>query len=69
MLTDGAIGDPESVVGLIKKHNHNVRFHAFGIGSGASTYLVKETAKSGYGISHMVGDNDTTLNAKVIESL
>ena len=69
LLTDGAVGNPEGVIDLVKKNNHNVRFHAFGVGSGASTYLVKETAKAGFGTSHMVQDNDTTLNAKVIESL
>lgn len=66
MLTDGAIGNADQVINLIKKNNHNTRLHTFGIGSGASTYLVKETAKAGLGRSHLVPDNDPSLNEKVI---
>lgn len=69
LLTDGAINSPKEVVSLIKKYNNNTRVHTFGIGSGASTYLVKETAKAGLGGSYFVQDNDSTLNAKVIQAL
>lgn len=57
------------MINLIRKNNYNTRLHTFGIGSGASTYLVKETAKAGLGKSHLVPDNDTTLNEKVIQTL
>lgn len=69
MLTDGAVGAPEEVVQYINKNNFNTRFHAFGIGDGASTYLINESAKAGLGKSYMVPDGDTTLNSKVISAL
>ena len=69
LLTDGAISSPEEVVELIRNHNFSTRFHTFGVGSGASTFLVNETAKAGCGSSHIVQDGDPSLKAKVIESL
>jgi len=69
MLTDGAVGSPEDVVQFITKSNFNTRFHAFGIGDGASTYLINESAKAGLGKSYMVPDGDTSLNSKVISAL
>lgn len=69
MLTDGAIGNTEDVVKLIDWNSHTSRLHTFGIGSGASSYLVKETARAGKGKSYLVPDQDPSLNSKVIQTL
>lgn len=69
LITDGAVGQPENVVQYISKNNHNTWFHAFGIGNGASTYLINESAKAGLGKSFMIPDGDASLNSKVISAL
>lgn len=69
VLTDGDISDTESVLSKIREFNHQTRVHSFGIGSGASAYLVKEIAKEGKGSSTLVADNDPNLKAKVIKTL
>ena len=69
MLTDGDITDTDSVLYKIKQFNHHTRVHSFGIGSGASVYLVKEIAKEGKGSSTLIADNDPHLKAKVIKAL
>ena len=69
LLTDGAIINTDEVVSKIKKFNYSTRVHTFGIGSGASAYLVKETAKAGLGTSAMIADNDPIMNEKVIQAL
>ena len=51
------------------KFNYSTRVHTFGIGSGASAYLVKETAKAGLGTSAMIADNDPKIKEKVIQAL
>ncbi len=42
LLTDGAVGNTSQVIDLIKTNSENNKVHTFGIGSGASTELVKE---------------------------
>lgn len=69
LLTDGSISQPENVVNMIKENNHIARVHTFGIGSGASSYLIEEGAKAGLGLSFMVPDDDPSLNSKVIQAL
>ena len=69
LLTDGAVGNTEQVVAKIRENNHSTRVHTFGIGSGASRYLVKETAKAGLGTSAMIPDGDKSLSEKVIKAL
>ena len=69
LLTDGAIGNTDEVVSKIRKFNYSTRVHTFGIGSGASAYLVKETAKAGLGTSAMIADNDPKIKEKVIQAL
>jgi hypothetical protein len=68
-LTDGCISDTEKVLNIIREANHQTRVHSFGIGSGASIYLVKEIAKEGKGSSTLVADEDPNLKAKVIKTL
>lgn len=69
LLTDGAISETQSVIDLISQNSHTAWVHTFGIGSGASSYLVTESARVGNGVSYMIHDNDPTLNAKVISTL
>jgi von Willebrand factor A domain-containing protein 5 len=69
LLTDGSIFDVEKVLEIIQKHNIHTRIHSFGIGSGASKYLVNEIANNGLGSATIVADNDPQINAKVIRAL
>ena len=69
ILTDGDISDKEVVLNIIKGFSHKTRVHSFGIGSGASIYLIKEIAKEGKGLSTLVEDNDENLYAKIIKAL
>ena len=69
VLTDGGVSNTNSVLSKIKEFNHHTRVHSFGIGSGASIYLVKEIAKEGKGSSTLIADNDPHLKAKVIKAL
>ncbi len=43
--------------------------HSFGVGSGCSKYLVKETAKAGRGSYSFVDEKSDNLKAKVITAL
>ena len=69
VLTDGAISNTQQVLDIIEKHNHETRVHSFGIGSGASKYLVNEIAHSGKGTATHIADGDKQINAKVIRAL
>ena len=69
VLTDGDISDTQRVLDKVKEFNHHTRVHSFGIGSGASIYLVKELAKEGRGSSTLIADNDPQMKAKVIRTL
>lgn len=42
LITDGAVSNPDALVELILKNNEQFTVHAFGIGDGASTSLVKD---------------------------
>ena len=69
ILTDGGISNTESLLTKIEESNNHTRIHSFGIGSGASIYLVKEIAKAGKGTSTIIPDNDKHLASKVINAL
>lgn len=69
VLTDGGIFDTQKVLEKIRECNNYSRVHSFGIGSGASAYLVKEMAKEGKGSSTIIGDRDPHLKTKVIRAL
>jgi von Willebrand factor A domain-containing protein 5 len=69
LLTDGQVMDPQTVIKLIEKNNSKARVYSFGIGSDVSEYLVKESAKAGKGSYAFIGDNDDSLNEKVIKAL
>ncbi|CAI2383543.1 unnamed protein product [Moneuplotes crassus] len=69
VLTDGAIRDTDPVMKIVKENNHSARVHSFGIGNGASKYLVKELSKVGLGTCQLIADQDSKIKGKVIQAL
>ena len=69
LLTDGTVSSPQAVVNLIFKNRESARVHSFGIGSEASKYLVKESAKAGKGTYAFIGNKNDDLSEKVIKAL
>ncbi len=68
LLTDGAVGNTQQIVDLIKKNRIKCHVHTFGIGSGASTELIKNCALAGHGhYSFIINVNE--IEQKVIETL
>ncbi len=41
LLTDGDVGNPDSVISIARKNSKNCRTFTIGVGSGASPYLVR----------------------------
>ncbi len=68
LLTDGDVTNADQVINLVRENNKNARTFSIGIGSGCSTYLVKETAKAGFGVHEIVHSNDQVIG-KVISLL
>ncbi|XP_046842399.1 von Willebrand factor A domain-containing protein 5A-like [Xenia sp. Carnegie-2017] len=68
VLTDGSIGNTDSVIQLVKKNSNNSRCFSFGIGSGASTTLVKGIAQAGKGAAEFIISGER-MQPKVIRSL
>jgi hypothetical protein len=69
ILTDGSISNTERLFEYIEDNCSTTRIHSFGIGSGASRYLVEGIANKGKGTATMVQDEDQNLNEKVIRAL
>ncbi|CAB4011146.1 Hypothetical predicted protein [Paramuricea clavata] len=68
VLTDGSIGNTESVIKLVAKNSNDSRCFSFGIGSGASSTLVKGIAEAGMGAAEFITSGER-MQAKVIRSL
>lgn len=70
LLTDGAVSDTSAVVSLIDKFAlaTNSRVHTLGVGSGASTELIKESANAGGGCFHFIA-NANEIEERVITAL
>ncbi|KAL9954847.1 hypothetical protein ACROYT_G042429 [Oculina patagonica] len=69
LLTDGEVGNTQQVINLVQKHSNNARCFTFGIGSGASTALVKGVARAGKGTAEFVTAQEDRLQSKVIKTL
>ena len=69
LITDGSVGNANSVIDLIHQNVERAKCHSFGIGSGASSYLVKQAAIAGKGTYQFISDGEQNMNSKVIESL
>lgn len=58
LLTDGDVGNPDSVISLAKMNSKNCRTFTIGVGNGASPYLVREIAKHGRGKYEIILNNE-----------
>ena len=65
MLTDGDVSNPDSVISLARKNSKSCRTYTIGVGSGASSYLVREIAKHGRG-KHIMIKESNMIAEKVI---
>ncbi|XP_028392751.1 von Willebrand factor A domain-containing protein 5A-like isoform X2 [Dendronephthya gigantea] len=68
VLTDGSVSNTESVIKLVANNSTNSRCFSFGIGSGASSTLVKGIAEAGKGAAEFITSGER-MQAKVIRSL
>ena len=68
LLTDGAVSNTQEILSLIRDHRDRCRVHTFGIGSGASTELIKDCAKAGQGHFTFI-DDLKEIERKVMDSL
>ena len=69
MLTDGAVSNPEEVIGYVRENRMNARHYSFGMGSGCDRKLVNNFAKAGRGTATTVSDGSQDLNGKVVTAL
>ena len=68
MLTDGAVNNTELVVDFIRDNRDFWKVHTFGIGSGVSTDLVKQSAVAGGGHYFFI-KHAQDIEKKVMEAL
>ncbi|KAM9318861.1 von Willebrand factor A domain-containing protein 5A-like [Pholidichthys leucotaenia] len=68
VFTDGAVGDTNQVIDLVKKNSSSHKCFSFGIGNGASADLINGMAKEGGGQAQFVTETDS-LEPKVMQSL
>jgi Ca-activated chloride channel family protein len=71
LITDGEVANPDEVIQLVNssvEKNPSLRFFTFGIGYGASHYLVKGIARAGRGKCEMVMPGEK-IQPKVLRQL
>uniref|UniRef100_A0A672HXG0 von Willebrand factor A domain-containing protein 5A-like n=1 Tax=Salarias fasciatus TaxID=181472 RepID=A0A672HXG0_SALFA len=68
VFTDGEMGNPKEVIGLVKKNSGSHRCFAFGIGEGASSALINGLAEEGGGHAQFITGSDR-MQPKVMQSL
>jgi Ca-activated chloride channel family protein len=54
LLTDGEVSNPDEVIRMVSSARERMRVFSFGIGYGASHYLVRGAARAGRGASEMI---------------
>ena len=71
LLTDGQVGNAQSVVNQAKFGNDSIRTHTFGIGEGCDQFMVVNVAQAGRGSHSMIlsDKQGSELNSKVITAL
>ncbi len=64
-LTDGYIGNEQTVLELVEKMRGAARLYAFGVGAGVNRYLLEELARVGHGFARYFdpGKDDETMTA------
>ncbi|XP_050690301.1 von Willebrand factor A domain-containing protein 5A-like isoform X2 [Eriocheir sinensis] len=65
LITDGEVWNVSEVCQLVRRHAHETRLFSIGVGHGASTALVRGTARAGRGRSEMVAE-ESHLQQKVM---
>eukprot|EP01017_Pseudomicrothorax_dubius_P012434 TRINITY_DN1513_c0_g2_i2.p1 TRINITY_DN1513_c0_g2~~TRINITY_DN1513_c0_g2_i2.p1 ORF type:complete len:685 (-),score=64.68 TRINITY_DN1513_c0_g2_i2:64-2118(-) len=65
LMTDGDVSNTDQIISFVSGNLGSSKISALGIGSGASTYLVKSIAKSGKGFSYFVTDKED-VSLKVV---
>ncbi|TNV84666.1 hypothetical protein FGO68_gene12911 [Halteria grandinella] len=68
LLTDGAVDNTQLVVKLILENCTDSKVHTFGIGSGVSTALVKNSATAGRGHFYFI-QNMHEIDKKVLDAM
>lgn len=58
-LTDGYVGDDETIVAAVKKHARTTRVFSFGIGCSVNRYLLSSMAREGKGEAQFVLSHST----------
>jgi len=68
LLTDGAVNNTDMVVKLIRDNCVGTKVHTFGIGSGVSTELIKNSAMAGLGHFYFI-DRAIEIDKKVLDAM
>jgi hypothetical protein len=68
VLTDGSVSNTDACIQQMRKNAKSARCFTFGIGSGASSALVKGLARAGNGTAEFVNEGER-MQPKVIRSL
>ena len=67
LLTDGQVSNEEAIIELARQNSKRNRIFSFGIGNGASQYLVKGLSRATYGESEFISESER-IEAKVLRT-